>query len=107
MEIIIGAKGKGKTTKIIKLASENNGIIVTTSMMRVEHVVRVAREMLIKKEIEKPILNPVTYDSYFKNDCDGMQNDSFYFDDFDQWIQRPTRKPINAIALNGHGTTLL
>ena len=53
MQLIVGERQQGKTTRLIKMSADGKGIIVTATKQNVEHIMTQAKEMGL--DIPKPI----------------------------------------------------
>lgn len=80
MDIIIGKRGYGKTTKLIRRSAEENIYILTTDGLRAKRIAKMAKEMGLD------IPYPVTVNEYFLDDRfkgSSIRRDGLLIDDAD------------------------
>ena len=82
MNYIIGGRRTGKTTRMIKNAAENNGLIITNDKRRAEEIEYIAKKM------GYTIPKPVTI-LELRQKCDGMSLCTVrgYMDDADYFLK--------------------
>ncbi len=96
MEVILGARRQGKTTRIIRVAAENFSYIICSNRREVLRIANQAREM----GLEIPF--PITMDEYMDGLFYGRGIKSFVIDNAELILQRFTKNvPIVAISING------
>lgn len=87
---VIGSRGQGKTTLLIKEASETNGVIICPTSMMANHI------FFRAQKLGYSINRPITYDEMFKNSR-GKRND-YYFDEFGHQLTLVLRRWINNLT---------
>lgn len=92
--MIIKKRATGKTTELIKIASQNNSTIVCVNNTRVNNVLEQSNKMGI--EIKQPI---TWYDFIAKSNWGADRVDNFLVDDLDACVQSMTDVPIRAVTM--------
>lgn len=106
MKIIHRPRAAGKTTELIKLASEAPyRLIVCPSKMHVKMIWNMAMEMLNIKVIKQLPPMPITYDEFLNKKYFGKSVNGFLMDDVDWFIQSFTRIRIEAVSISGEPET--
>lgn len=100
MDIIIGKRGYGKTTKLIRRSYDENLYILVASRERAYQVAQMATEMGLT------IPFPVSVDEYFRSDKfrgSSIRRDGLLIDDADDVLQAIFYTiPIKEITITGH-----
>lgn len=100
MDIIIGKRGYGKTTKLIRRSSDENLYILVASGERAYQVAQMATEMGLT------IPFPVTVDEYLRSDKfrgSSIRRDGLLIDDADDVLQAIFAGiPIKEITITDH-----
>jgi hypothetical protein len=95
MKVIHKPRQTGKTTELIKIASQEGGYIVCHSHDEAYRISKTA------EEIGKQILFPITYDEYLNGSFCGKNIKAFYIDNVEFLLSRIARGvPVNAISVN-------
>ena len=95
MQVIQGARGSGKTTELIKLASYDNGYIVCHDH---QEAFRIAQQATAMGEV---IHFPITFREFFKGEFYTKGVKQFYIDNVDKFLQQIAGSvPIHTIVLN-------
>ena len=95
MKVIHKPRKTGKTTELIKIASQEGGIIVCHSRDEAYRISKTA------EEIGEQILFPITYDEYLNGSFCGKNIEAFYIDNVELLLSRIARGvPVNAISIN-------
>lgn len=84
MNIIIGKKGYGKTTLLVKRAAAENIYIMTTDRERARYIAQLARKMGLS------ISYPVTVNEFFRSNKfarSSIRRDGLLIDDADDVLQ--------------------
>lgn len=87
-QFMIGSRGQGKTTLLIKQASEADGVIVCQSRHMADYIFHMARELGYS------IKYPLTYDELFLY-SKGRRNTKYYFDEYGIQLESTIRRAIN------------
>lgn len=95
MNVIVGGRQTGKTSKLIDIASKNGGYIVCRSKSMCGEVMHMARKM------ERRIAFPITYEEFLQKRYYGKGISRFYIDDVDALLQSMTEVPIEVITVTG------
>jgi len=96
VKVIHKPRQTGKTTELIKIASQEGGYIVCHSRDEAYRISKTAEES------GKPILFPITYDEYLNGLFCGKNIKAFYIDNVELLLSRIARGvPVNAISVNG------
>lgn len=100
MDIIIGKRGYGKTTELIRRSADENIYILTTTRQRASHIYEMAREMGLN------IPYPVTMDEYLRGDKfrgSSIRRDGLLIDDADDVLQFIFAGiPIKEVTISDH-----
>lgn len=100
MDIIIGKRGYGKTTKLIRRSADENLYILVATSQRAYQVAQMATEMGLT------IPFPVTVDEYFRSDKfrgSSIRRDGLLIDDADDVLQAIFYTiPIKEITITDH-----
>lgn len=100
MDIIIGKRGYGKTTKLIRRSADEQIYILTASGHRAVHVYKMAQKMGLT------IPFPVTVDEYFHSNKfrgSSIRRDGLLIDDADDVLKVIFAGiPIKEIAITDH-----
>lgn len=99
-DFVIGSRRQGKTTLLIKKASETNGVIVCPNHMMANHIFHMAQEL--GYSLPKPII----YDEMFK--CSKGKRTEYYFDEFGtrlvlvlrRWLYDLEHDRVNTIIID-------
>jgi hypothetical protein len=95
MKVIHKPRQAGKTTELIKIASQEGGHIVCYSH---EEAYRISKTA---EEIGEQILFPITYDEYLNGSFCGKNIEAFYIDNVELLLSKISRGvPVNAISVN-------
>lgn len=95
MKVIHKPRQAGKTTELIKLASQEGGYIVCHSRDEACRISKTAEES------GKQILFPITYDEYLNGSFCGKNIKAFYIDNVELLLSRIARGvPVKAISIN-------
>jgi hypothetical protein len=95
MKVIHKPRQAGKTTALIKLASQEGGYIVCHSHNEAYRISKTA------EELGKQILFPITYDEYITGSFCGKNIKAFYIDNVDFLLSMIARGvQVNAISVN-------
>ena len=95
MKVIHKPRQAGKTTELIKLASQEGGYIVCHSHDEAYRISKTA------EELGKQILFPITYDEYITGSFCGKNIKAFYIDNVEFLLSIIARgTPVNAISVN-------
>ena len=81
MNYIIGGRRTGKTTKLIKYAAENNGLIITNDERRVKEIEDIA------KKLGYTIQKPVTIYELKQKSAGRVKIVRGYMDDADSFLE--------------------
>jgi hypothetical protein len=98
MNVYIAPRRSGKTTKLLKIAAERGGIIVTHSMDSVKRLQHRAREMGLT--IKKPV---TIYQVRVGDALSGIGDTELYLDDADMIIQNYLQVRIHTLTMSGEG----
>jgi hypothetical protein len=102
MKIIHTPRGAGKTTQLIKIASEKEyKLIVCHSRSEVHRVWEMILKMKELKEIENLPPMPITYQEFLDRQYVGKHIDEILIDNADLFLQYLTPIKIGAISLTG------
>lgn len=99
MDIIIGKRGYGKTTKLIRRCAEEGIYILTSNRRRADCIFSMARKM------ELNIPYPVTIDEYLRSKFKGssIRRDGLLIDDADDVLKTIFYGiPIKEITITDH-----
>lgn len=92
--VIVGGRGSGRTTELIKEASKYNyALIVCHNENAVRYTFQMARDMGAN------IPYPITFDDFIKRHYYGRSVQAFLFDNIDISLQSYTSVPIVKIAI--------
>lgn len=94
MEIIMGNRNSGKTTKLIEEAHKYNGYIVAIDRQDADRIYKQAMMM------DKDINYPLTYAEFIGNRYYDRGVRHIYIDNAEMLLQRMTNVPITAITIN-------
>lgn len=94
MKTIIGKRRSGKTTELIKLASETGGYIVCRDMDECSRIQSIA------KEKGYSISFPITYSEFAKRQYHSKGIKCFLIDNVELLLSYMSDVPIHAITLN-------
>jgi len=95
MKVIHKPRRTGKTTELIKIASQEGGYIVCYSYEEVYRISKTAEEM------GEQILFPITYDEFLNGSFCSKNIKAFYIDNVELLLSRISMGvPVNAISVN-------
>ncbi len=95
MKVIHKPRQTGKTTELIKIASQEGGYIVCHSRGEAYRISKTA------EEIGKQILFPITYDEYLNGSYRGKNIKAFYIDNVEFLLSIIARGvPVKAVSVN-------
>lgn len=99
-QIIMGTRGSGKTTFLMKEAYKTDGIIVCPSRFMVDNVYQTARELGYR------IRKPITYDKWYMYRRDRRcENYDYYFDEYGMILKSALRSRLS--ELEGNNTKII
>ena len=98
-QFMIGSRGQGKTSLLIKQASETDGVIVCQSRHMADYIFHMARELGYS------INRPITYDELFIY-SKGRRSTDYYFDEFGMQLEGIIRRAIKDFERN-HVETII
>lgn len=83
MKIILGNRGSGKTTKLIKeCAKDNNAVIVCVTEQNCRYIFETSRRLGY-------VINyPITFRKFFNYDYNRCEFKNFYFDNIDVFFEK-------------------
>lgn len=102
MKVIIGPKGSGKTTKLIKICAKEGGYIVCQHQQEAHRIFQIARDMGCVIPL------PITYDEFLRREYYGPGVRTIYVDNVDMLIQTMASMGgvrVNAITLTKSNDT--
>ena len=95
MKIIIKPRGMGKTTELIKLATNGRyKLIVCHNHNEAQKIFQQARKMKLKIPL------PISYQEFLDKQYYGKNIESFLIDNVDMFLTYLTSVPIEAISFN-------
>lgn len=95
MKVIYSARGTGKTTELINLASQDGGSLICHSYNEAVRIAKVAKEM------GKSIPFPLTYEEYLKKNFYAIGIRAFYIDNVELLLAEISRGvPVKAITIS-------
>lgn len=95
MKTIIGDRGTGKTTELIKISAKTQNYIVCAGFREAAGIEKMAKSMNLK------IPFPITYYEFLERKYYSKNINGFLIDDLERFFQViSTRVPINAITIN-------
>lgn len=97
---IIGGRQSGKTIRLIKEASETNGVIVCPTYNMAENVFQTARELGYH------ILKPITYEQLFVYPNRAKKND-YYFDEYGVTLVDALRRQLKVFERHNTKTIII
>jgi hypothetical protein len=92
MKAIALPRGGGKTTKLIKMASETDGYIVCHSIDECSRIFADARMLGVK------INQPITYEEFRSKKYGRIKN--FYIDNIENFLQYLTNVPVYGFTIS-------
>lgn len=98
MEIIMGSRRSGKTTKLIEMCAENGGYIVCISRHHAHGIAQMARAMKLK------IPQSITFDEFISKQYYAQER--LYIDDADALLSMLSRVPVVAITMTDNPDSL-
>jgi len=94
MKIIIGGRGSGKTTELIKMCAKDNGRIICRSKAIANYIMDIAKDMGLK------INRPLTYEDFTKHSPMIQGANSLYIDDINMLLETMAgRMNVKAVTL--------
>lgn len=101
MQVFYSPIGSGKTTELIKLASENGGYIVCANTHRRQQIFAQA------KSLGLPINFPLTFDDFLENRFCARNIKSFLIDEVESLLLKLAKGPrISAITITDEKSNL-
>lgn len=95
-EIIVGGRGVGKTTELIKRSAETRQYIMVSNSQRARHIFEQAKSMDLY--IPFPVTIHEMFSSRFRGSC--IRRDGLLIDDFEDVVcEIFSGIPVNAITL--------
>ena len=91
MKVIYKGRGQGKTYDMIKLASENKGYILCSTVRQAQHIYDLSKDMGLS------IHFPITYSDLPLTK--GQRIDSVLIDDAEDFIEKSVGKNVSAISI--------
>ena len=91
MKVICKGRGQGKTYDMIKLASENKGYILCSTVRQAQHIYDLSKDMGVS------IHFPITYSDLPLTK--GQRIDSILIDDAENFIEKSVGKNVSAISI--------
>ena len=78
MNIIIGGRGSGRTTKLIELCAQNKGsVIMASSLGSAKYIADIAKRMGLD------IPAPISFSEFCNGKARGLECTGYYFDNLD------------------------
>lgn len=100
MKKIIGLRGSGRTTELIRLSVQNGWTIVCPTIQEAHGVYKAAQEMGLM------IPHPVSNDEFLTHLYRGKKIPGFLIDQTEQLLQSMTDVPVQAIVLDDDAATV-
>ena len=91
MKVIRKGRGQGKTYDMIKLASENKGYILCSTVRQAQHIYNISKDMGMD------IHFPITYSDLPLTK--GQQIDNILIDNAEDFIEKSVGKKVSAISI--------
>lgn len=91
MIVIHKGRGQGKTYDMIKLASENKGYILCSTVQQAQHIYNLSKDMGLD------IHFPITYSDLPLTK--GQQIDNILIDNAEDFIEKAVGKKVSAISI--------
>lgn len=104
MDILIGGRGSGRTTQLIKACSNNPGsVIVCATNVMACNVAATAKRLNI--DIPKPI----SFQELVNGHMQGRKVTQYYFDDLDLILQTSITKgvPVDCVSIEGRTNNII